>query len=127
MDGVKRHKIQESMAVAFLGILKAIREERNVRIELAFAATATLAGLFFNITKGEWLVLVLTIFTVVSAEIFNSAIEALCNLVRDEDHLAYEETKAVRDISAGAVLFLAMGSVIIGLLIFLPYLNSLFQ
>lgn len=121
MDTLRDHKIQESLALAFSGIWTAVKTERNVKIELGFALWAIIAGFSFGITKTEWLVIIIIIFAVLSAEIFNSAIESLCNLVRDEENLGYKKTKLIRDIAAGAVMLLAIGSVVIGLVIFLPY------
>lgn len=122
MDALRPHKLQESISFAVVGMWQAIRSERNIKIELSIAIMAILAGLFFGITKGEWLAIIIMIFAVISAEIFNSAVEAVCNCERDALSLNYKATKAARDISAGAVLFLAMGSVVLGVVIFLPYL-----
>ena len=126
MDTLRNHKLQESIYLALKGIWQAIKTERNVKIELGFALWAVVAGFAFGITKTEWLVIIIIIFAVISAEIFNSSIESLCNLVRDEDHLGYEETKLTRDIAAGAVMLLAIGSVVIGLVIFRPYFLNAF-
>ncbi len=122
MDTLRKHKLQESVSLALSGIWQAVKTERNIKIELGFALGVILAGFYFQISKVEWLAIILVIFAVLSAEIFNSAIEGVCNLVRDEDHLGYQETKLIRDIAAGAVMLLAIGSVVLGLVIFLPYL-----
>lgn len=122
---LENHSLKNSLSLAFSGIWQAVKTERNIKIELGFALAVTLAGFFFGISRAEWLALVIIIFAVLSAEIFNSAIEAVCNLVRDEDHLNYQATKLVRDLAAGAVLFLSLGSIVIGLVIFLPYISKL--
>lgn len=121
MDTLKHHRLDESICFALSGIWQAVKTERNVKIEVGFAIGVVIAGFSFGISKTEWLALIIMIFTVISAEILNSAIEGICNVVRDEDHLSYGETKGVRDIAAGAVLLLAMGSVVLGIVIFLPY------
>lgn len=121
MVTIKKHKIQESLYFAFSGIISAVGTERNVKIEIGFAFLATLMGIFLGITQVEWMALVIMIFAVISAEIFNSAIEAICNCERDTFHLGYGDTRAARDIAAGAVLFLSLGSVVLGLIIFVPY------
>ena len=107
---------------AFSGILSVIKAERNIKIHLVLAAFAILLGLILGISRLEWLAIILIIAAVLVAEIFNSAIEEICNIIRREDHLDYKETKFIRDVSAGAVLILAIASVIIGAIIFLPYL-----
>jgi len=124
MDGLKNHSVKDSTSAAWSGILRAVKDERNVKLELCVGFLVVVAGLFLGITKSEWLILILTIFAVLSAEILNSAIEDVCNLLRDKLELEYEETKIIRDIAAGAVLLLSLGSVVVGLIIFLPYLIS---
>lgn len=127
MDTLRYHRLAESIYLAVQGIWQAIKTERNVKIELGFALLAICAGFAFNISQAEWLAIIIIIFAVLSAEIFNSAIEGVCNLVRDEEHLGYKETKLIRDIAAGAVMLLALGSVILGLVIFLPYFIRLLE
>ena len=77
-------------------------------------------GFNFKISSLEWLVLVLIITMVISAEIFNSALEAVANLVRDRLKLSYWETYWIRNFAAGGVMVLAVGALIIGAIIFLP-------
>ncbi|MCJ7793209.1 MAG: diacylglycerol kinase family protein [Candidatus Marinimicrobia bacterium] len=107
---------------AFAGIKNALKKGRNLKIHLSVAFIVILLGLFLGITPNEWLILILTMATVISAEIFNSVIENVCDLLKEENHLGYERTGFIRDASAGAVLILALGSILIGLIIFLPYL-----
>ncbi len=111
-----------AFSFAFSGILAVIKKERNIKIHLFLATAAILLGLFLGINKLEWLAIILIIAAVLVAEILNSAIEEICNIIKREDKLDYQETKFIRDASAGAVLILAIASVIIGALIFLPYL-----
>lgn len=127
MNYLPSHKIWESIGLAFSGIWQALKTERNIKIELGFALLTVFAGWFLGISKAEWLALILIIFAVISAEIFNSAIEGVANVVRDHDHLSYQATKQTRDLAAGAVMLLAIGSVILGLVIFLPYLIIFWQ
>lgn len=122
MDGLRNHQLKESIWVALRGIVDAVKSERNIKIEIGFALIAVLAGFFFRITKSEWLAIIIVIFAVISAEIINTAIEASCNCLREKLDLEYGVTKEIRDIAAGGVMFLAIGSIVVGLVIFLPYL-----
>lgn len=72
----------------------------------------------------EWIAVILCIGAVLAAEGVNSAIEALCDKVSPEYDEAIKHTK---DLAAGAVLILAVMSVIVGLLIFVPKVLSLFH
>lgn len=79
----------------------------------------TIAGFYFQISKTEWLVQILTCACVLTAEGLNTAVEALANFV----HPDYDRRIGiVKDIAAGAVFIMAMASVVIGLIIYLPYL-----
>jgi len=124
MEKTSKYSLASSFGFAFSGIWQAIKKERNVKIHLTFAILVILAGLYFNIAKVEWLALIIIIVLVLAAEIMNSSIEELCNLLKEKLNLGYNETTPIRNFSAGAVLILALGSIILGLLIFLPYLFS---
>jgi len=113
----------QAFAYAFVGIKESIKKGRNLKIHLSLALTVVFLGLFLGITRIEWLILILTITTVLAAEIFNSVLEDQCDLLKEENHLKYERTKFIRDASAGAVLILALGAALVGCLIFLPYLR----
>ena len=118
----KKPSLSRPFSFAFSGIWEAIKAERNIKIHLFLATLAILLGLILGINRLEWLVIILIISAVLVAEILNSAIEEICNIIKRENHLDYQETKFIRDASAGAVLILAIASVIIGAIIFLPYL-----
>jgi len=92
-----------------------------MRIHLIAVLSAVTLGLALGISRFEWLVIILIIFAVLSAEVFNSAIEEVADVMVEKLSLGYQETKWARDIAAGAVLILAIGAVILGLIIFLPY------
>lgn len=117
----RKHSLPQSISLAFFGILRTIRRERNIKIHLSTAFLVVLLGVMVRLSRVEWLIIVLIIFVILAAETLNSAVEEICNLLKEKLNLGYEETKLIRDISAGAVLLLAMASVIIGLIIFLPY------
>jgi len=124
MEKTSKYSLASSFGFAFSGIWQAIKKERNIKIHLAFTILVILVGLYFNIAKVEWLALIIIISLVLAAEIMNSSIEELCNLLKEKLNLEFSETTLIRNFSAGAVLILALASVILGLLIFLPRLFS---
>ncbi|HTH30540.1 MAG TPA: diacylglycerol kinase family protein, partial [Lacibacter sp.] len=91
--------------------------EVNMRIHVAEAVLACIAGFYFNLSAVEWTIIILCIVLVISFELINTAIEELCNMIHPEQHPVI---KKIKDISAGAVLLAATGSVIAALIIFLP-------
>ena len=75
------------------------------------------AGFYFHISPAEWTITGASIAIVLSAEMLNTAIEKLCDLVQPEVH---PQIKIIKDLAAAAVLWLSIGSAIAGLVIFLP-------
>lgn len=108
---------------AFNGLVVFFRHERNGRIQLAVAITVVLLGIIVNVSVHDWIVLFLCIASVLSLEMVNSAIEKLCNLVHPQFHPA---VKVIKDISAGAVLWVSIFSAVIGVIIFFPKIQQLF-
>lgn len=113
----------ESFKYAFNGLWLLIRDEHNARIHLIVAILIIAAGFWLEIHFIEWLILILTIGLVLIAEFFNSAIEALADKVSTEKHPTIKKAK---DLAAGGVLFAAILSVIIGLVILGPKLLDKF-
>jgi undecaprenol kinase len=115
----KRKERWRRFLYAWTGILTAVKEETHMKIHLFFAFIAILFAIVFHISKTEWLVLLLTIGMVIGLEMVNTAVERVVDLVTKEFHPL---AKAAKDIAAGAVLVFAIISVMIGIIIFLPYL-----
>ena len=121
-DAFSLKKRIKSFAYAFNGLWVLIRDEHNARIHLFFAILTISTGFYFSISAIEWLILMLTIGFVFVAEFFNSAIEALADKISEEKNPMIKKAK---DLAAGGVLFAAIISVIVGLIIFGPRLLEL--
>ncbi len=89
---------------------------------MAILAFILAAMLKFNIT--EWILLLITVFFVLIFELLNTALESIVNLVSPE---VKSEAKVAKDVSAAAVLFASLLSVIIGIFLFGPKLIALFK
>ena len=116
---MKQQTILSSFINAFNGLGNFLMRERNGRIEIVAAAVVTGFGFWLHINSNEWLSVLLCIGAVLSLEMLNSAIEKLCDMVHAEYHPVI---KVIKDVSAGAVLFSTIISVIIACIIFLPKL-----
>ena len=101
-------------------------KERNIRIHFFVTVCVISSSIFFEISAIEWLIVIFLIGAVISAELFNTAIEEICDLVTAKLKLQYSDTTIARDLSAGAVLAIATVSAIIGLIIFIPKVLILF-
>ena len=106
------------------GICIAIRSERNLRMHLVAAILVLLLGIICKLSSGEWALLCIVIGIIITAELFNSAIELISNFISPGHH---KEIEKIKDISAGAVLVAAIAAVAGGIFIFWPHLTILFS
>lgn len=113
---------KRSFHYAWKGMKRVFKVEHNMWIHLCAAAAVVFAGFCFHIGNMQWVMLTLAIGMVITAELFNSAIEELVNLVSPDYH---EKAGLVKDIAAGAVLIAAIAAAVIGLLVFVPELMHL--
>ncbi|MEK7526621.1 MAG: diacylglycerol kinase family protein [Patescibacteria group bacterium] len=117
----KKRNITSSFSFAWEGLKQAFNSEPNFRFHLLAALGVSVAGVYFNISTQEWLILVLTIVGVVCLELINTAIEAIVDITSPKiSRLA----KIAKDVSAAAVLIFSLASIVIGVIIFLPYILS---
>ncbi len=125
-DSFLRQKIMRyfirSLRFALNGIWLFFRRERNGQIQGVMAMLVIAAGFLFRITKIEWMVMLVCTGLVISLEMLNSAIERICNMYTTDFHPAI---KIIKDIAAAAVLWSALISLAVGLLIFVPYIVRL--
>jgi diacylglycerol kinase (ATP) len=98
-----------------MGVL--FREEHNAWVHLLAAVLAVAAGIFFRISLQEWALVAFAIGLVFSAEVFNSALERVCDVVQPEQDKRIGD---IKDLCAAAVLICAIAAAAIGLFIFLP-------
>ena len=117
-NGFLRSRIN-AIRIAFDGLFYVLRTQPNVKVYLVITVAVVLAGFLFRISRIEWIILVITIGFVWSAEAFNTAVESLVDLVSPEKN---DDAKIIKDSSAGAVLISAIISILVGLVIFGPYL-----
>jgi undecaprenol kinase len=112
-----------SFSFACAGIVNALSSERNMRFHLFCSMIVVFVAFYFSITKTEWLFILLAIGGMFVLELINTAIERIVDLITVEYHPLAKQAK---DLAAGAVLVYAILSVMIGIVIFLPYVLRLF-
>ena len=112
-----------SFRYAWQGIRQCVGREQNLSFHLIVTVAVVALGFGLGITRGEWVVVCLCIGLVISAELFNTAIERLVDLVSPQRHPLAGQ---VKDIAAGAVLVCALAAIAVGLIIFVPYLTRIF-
>lgn len=112
----------KSFTYAFKGIKFVFLSQHNMWIHIALAFIAVTMGFVLEINALEWVVVIFSIGLVLAAEIFNSAIETLVDLVSPNYN---EKAGKIKDMAAGAVLISAITTVIIGAIIFIPKIFNL--
>jgi diacylglycerol kinase len=117
-------KMLRSFKYAFQGIFYLLKYENNARFHLLAAILVTSCGLYFGIEKGEWVAIILCIFFVFSAEAFNSALEKLCDRLHPERS---EVIGRIKDLGAAGVLFAALSSLVVAVVIFGPHFLKMFS
>ncbi len=115
----KKQSRLKSFAVAFYGLKIIFLNERNFRFHLLIGLAVIAACFFFGVTALEWIAILLTIALVLCAEALNTGIEYLCDYLSPEFH---PMIKKIKDVAAGAVLLTAIIAIVIGCIIFIPYL-----
>jgi diacylglycerol kinase len=112
-------KFLKGFHFAFEGLVHAFKTQVNMRFHLFAAFLVVIFAIYFKITLQEWLWVLLSIALVFSAELLNTALEALTDLASPEIHPL---AKIAKDSAAAAVLTLAIFAILVGLIVFLPYL-----
>ena len=113
----KSKKLINSFKYAIQGILSSFKTERNMKIHIFIMILVIIAGVILKINKYEWITCILCFAIVISGELFNTAIETVVDMVMPYKN---DKAKIAKDIAAGAVLTLAIGAAVIGVIIFVP-------
>ncbi|MBL7785177.1 MAG: diacylglycerol kinase family protein [Chitinophagales bacterium] len=112
-----------SFGFAWRGIATSSRHETHLQFHWIAALLVTSASCLLDINRYEWIAVTLCMVMVLAAELFNTAIEHLTDLVSPDYHLLAQKTK---DAAAGAVLVVAIGAIVVGVVVFLPKIWTLF-
>ena len=117
---IRIHRV--SFKHAYDGIVHNIKTQPNFRFHIFATVLAISLGIFLHLNTFEWIVLVFTFNMVMVAEMLNTSIEAIVDLITVEKR---QDAKVAKDVSSGMVLIAAILSVIIGLVIFGPKILNL--
>lgn len=105
---------------AWDGIAYAFTSQPNFRAHLIAAYIVVFSAWHFEVSETEWIMLLFAIALVLVAEMLNTAIESVTDILILEFN---KHAKIAKDVAAGMVLVSAIFSAVIGLVIFLPYLS----
>jgi len=107
----------KSFGFAWAGLKLLFFKERNFTIQFFWGIAVLVLGFLFQISALEWVLVIISIISVLAMEIINTALETLADAITEEEH---PKIKKAKDLSAGAVLITAIGAAAIGTMIFLP-------
>lgn len=114
-----KRTFSQSIQHAINGLILAFRNEKNLRIHSGMALLVLIAGGVLEISRGEFIILVVMIALVFSAEFLNTALEMLTDILSPRVSLQVGQLK---DVSAAGVLTVSLAALTVGLLIFIPYI-----
>lgn len=120
---MRKPPLYKSFLYAMRGIGHMVKHERNFKIELAALALNIVLIFFLTVSPADASVLLLICSAVLAAELMNTAVEKLCDFIHPEFHV---KIGLIKDISAGAVMLLALTALIIALIIYPKYLCEYF-
>ena len=103
-----------SFKYAIRGVLNATQGQRNIKIHWLAAGMIVMVGFYLDFNYVDWCIAVIMIGVVISAEVFNTAIEAIVNFISPEKKI---EAGRIKDLSAGAVLLVSVGALFVGVLL----------
>lgn len=108
---INGRKVLHSFRFAGQGIVDLFRYENNAKVHLLIAGFVIAAGFWLQLSRIEWAIILTQIGLVWAGEAINTAIEKLCDFVSPGRH---PQIKAIKDLSSGAVLILAIMAVVVG-------------
>lgn len=119
------HKsFMKSVEYALEGVYYGFKYNQNLRTVFIIGALVVVVSLLLHVDAFQMGILGVMILLVISTEMINTAIEQMTDLITKEHK---EEAKIAKDVSAGMVLITSLGSIVVGILVFLPYILKLFK
>jgi len=116
-----RRRLVDSFNYAIEGFMYVLKTQRNMRLHFLLGVAVLLLGLYFNLDKIQLILLFVTISLVLLAEMFNTGVELVIDLITNEFHPL---ARIIKDVCAGAVLVASINAVFVGYLIFSSVLSE---
>ena len=115
---IKRIK---GIIIAISGMFFLLKNEDSIKVQSLFFLLFIFLGYYFEITKNEWMIHIILIGFILTAEALNTVAEKICDFINPK----YDDRiKLIKDISAGAVSFAVISSLIVLIIIYFPYVSA---
>lgn len=109
---------------AIEGILHAAKTQRHLRYHFYSAVAVLVLGYVLGLERTDFLIVAIAVILVLLAEMINTAVEYIVDMVSPEHS---EKARVVKDVAAGAVLITAFGAAVLGYIIIFPYFGRIFE
>ncbi len=109
----------KSFGYAFHGLQKTYQEEQNIRVQIVVGTLVLFFAVFLGLSRVELSLIIFLIVLVVLMELANSAVERIADVLKPRINTYIKE---IKDIMAAAVLLASIMSVVVGIIIFWPYI-----
>ena len=116
---MRKPSLISSFSNTFNGLWIMIKSERNFQIEIGAFLLNVFFIFLFPLTGIEISIILIICFGVLTAEIFNTAVEKICDFIHPDYH---QKIGIIKDIAASGVLLMSIVSIIIGVLIYGKYI-----
>ena len=109
------------LIIAISGMFFLLKNEDSIKLQSLFFLLFIFLGYYFEITKNEWIIHIILIGFILTAEALNTVAEKICDFINPK----YDDRiKLIKDISAGAVSFAVISSLIVLIIIYYPYVSA---
>ncbi|MCK4519531.1 MAG: diacylglycerol kinase, partial [Candidatus Omnitrophica bacterium] len=112
---MQKRTLVDSFNAAIEGVIYTVKTQRNMRLHFLCAVLIVVLSFFLNLTKTEIILVAIAASLVLIAEMFNTAMEKVIDLITPDFHPL---ARVVKDVTAGCVLIAAINSLIVGYLVF---------
>jgi len=116
-------KMLNSFKYAIRGLVDTYGQERNFRIHVWFSFLVIIVSMSLNISTKEWIIIILVITMVLILELMNTVVERVVDILKPKIH---DYVRVIKDVTAAAVLVASFSAIIIGIIIFYPYIKIIF-
>jgi diacylglycerol kinase len=119
----ERKSIKRSFYIAFRGLKEALYSEPSFKYMIFCAILVILGMVYFKTSRSESAVLIVITISVLALEVINTLFERVLDIIQPQPD---ERVKKIKDLMAALVLLASIGAASIGIIIFLPYIKTLF-
>ena len=121
---MRKPPVHKSLRNAFRGVFLMMKHERNFQLEFAAFLVNVFLIFYLKLSSTDTILILMVSLGVLTTEILNTAIEKICDFIHpDFDH----KIGFIKDISAGAVVLMAILSVIVGIMVYWKYVSGFLQ